>query len=470
MSTKTVLIGGYYGANNLGDEAILQALIRALKERSARIIVASFQPEHTARFYDVQAVHWRNVPSLAQAVMQSNLVVIGGGGLFMDYWGVDPATYFRPDHAGITTYGTLALLAQAWGVPYALVGVGVGPLFTENGREETRRILQHATHIIFRDSESQETALSLGVSGPHSVATDLAFALEPSPQERRQVQWLLSRLGLGVRQRPLLCISLRYWDRPSLPREWVPRLAQGLRLFLRKHPFEILLVPFQVDLEGKVTNDREVLSLLARHLFPYHPLWWSHSLSPLQTLALMGHCDLVIGMRLHSLIFAFSQATPALAVEYDPKVRRLATRAAMQQWVLPLSATPQAFAEALEDLWHRREEATSTLRLFAESQRGLAQQALEFVSQQLLSLSSEPTVATLSPYTLGWLTQIHELAQERMQIKEQLNRCATEKLALEGEVRWLRHLIKEIQASRAYKVMSLVGRVRRAARALWGKR
>ncbi|CAN0497154.1 unnamed protein product, partial [Phaeothamnion confervicola] len=49
--------------------------------------------------------------------------------------------------------------------------------------------------------------------------------------------------------------------------------------------------------------------------------------TPAQVTGLLRCCDLIVGMRLHSLILAAGACVPSLGLSYDPKVERFARRA-----------------------------------------------------------------------------------------------------------------------------------------------
>ena len=219
---KSVLIAGYYGAENLGDEAILAATLGVLKG-SCRITICSWQPELTETLHGVKAITWRSMSRIARAVSQAQLVIIGGGGIFQDYWGLNPNTYLRSNHGGITTYGSLAFLADLFGVPCLLFGVGIGPLNTELGKRHTLKTFLGCQAATLRDQQSYQNLLETGfqpqssTSPEVSVAADLTFLAPARPADQLNVEGILSRQGIPP-GRDLLGLNLRYWDR-SYPAE-----------------------------------------------------------------------------------------------------------------------------------------------------------------------------------------------------------------------------------------------------------
>ncbi|HEX6987937.1 MAG TPA: polysaccharide pyruvyl transferase CsaB, partial [Bacillota bacterium] len=58
MAVKRVLISGYYGFGNLGDEALLRAIVQGLRalEPAPVLTVASGDPRRTAAAHRVEAV------------------------------------------------------------------------------------------------------------------------------------------------------------------------------------------------------------------------------------------------------------------------------------------------------------------------------------------------------------------------------------------------------------------------------
>src|SRR5215212_8689124 len=136
----TLLIGGYYGAGNVGDEAILSTILHDLRRHDPDLnfIVVSYNPEKTRSEFAVESISWYAINAVLDAALRSDLIILGGGGIFHDYWGIDPDKYLRMGYWDITAFGSLPLLAKLLSIPCVILAVGVGPFKSELGRAHTR--------------------------------------------------------------------------------------------------------------------------------------------------------------------------------------------------------------------------------------------------------------------------------------------------------------------------------------------
>ena len=81
-----IVISGYYGFDNCGDEAVLLAMIHCLKTHrpDVRITVLSDNPKKTQEMYGVKAVNRWKPLNIALAIFSCNLLISGGGSLLQD--------------------------------------------------------------------------------------------------------------------------------------------------------------------------------------------------------------------------------------------------------------------------------------------------------------------------------------------------------------------------------------------------
>jgi len=158
-----LLISGYYGAGNLGDEALLAGLLVALRGAPVTPVVASLDPRATERDHGVAAVdRWRGLPG---AVLRADAVLSGGGGLLQDVTSSRSLGYYL----GVLR---LARLLRKRAVVFAQ---SLGPL-SDDGEERVRRAL-HGVPLGLRDLPSLELAARLGLEA--RAVADTALLLPP---------------------------------------------------------------------------------------------------------------------------------------------------------------------------------------------------------------------------------------------------------------------------------------------------
>jgi hypothetical protein len=160
-----VLVAGWVGSTNLGDELVLAGLLRHLRDLGAQPVVLSVDPDATARDHGVEAVRSGGPAALVAAAGGCDALVLGGGGLLQD----ETSPFNLPFH-----------LARAWAaalrrLPRAGVGLGAGRLDTALGRRLVRASLR-GMPVSVRDPGSADLLAALGLPRP-VVAADLALAL-----------------------------------------------------------------------------------------------------------------------------------------------------------------------------------------------------------------------------------------------------------------------------------------------------
>ncbi len=162
----SIVIAGYYGFGNAGDELILASLIGRFKRESpdVSITVLSKAPEQTRHDFGVGAVdRWHPwawiVPFLA-----AKRFVLGGGGLLQETSGPWNHLY----------YLALLVVAKLFGCRTEVIAIGVDPIERSFNRFWTRWVLHHWTDdISVRDEESRQALEDAGV--------ERAIAVQPDP-------------------------------------------------------------------------------------------------------------------------------------------------------------------------------------------------------------------------------------------------------------------------------------------------
>jgi polysaccharide pyruvyl transferase CsaB len=326
--SNRILIAGYIGFGNAGDEAIARVVTGELREKipGAEMTIVSGNPSHTAGAYGVRAIGWRDPLAIAEAVRHTDLTILGGGGLFQDYWGFDPAAILTREQWGLSFYVAPALLSAVYAKPLMLYAVGVGPLLSEHGRKYTKVAGDIAARITVRDLVSKDLMESLGVSADKiTVTADPAFNLKPAAEAAD-----LAEVGEWKSSGPAIAVCLRTWNFGADSTFCDREVARALDDVLASEGGRILFVPFQEDDDLYVARrvwqqmrHRQDAALLTKPC------------SPEMLAGIVANADLVLGMRLHSVIFSLAAQVPFVALEYDPKVGGLAELTGFQEFTLP---------------------------------------------------------------------------------------------------------------------------------------
>lgn len=296
-----ILISGYYGFKNSGDDALLLSIIRDLKKenKDISITVLSVNPEETERIYGVRSINRLNPFSIISAMKRAKMLISGGGTLIQDGTSTKSLLY----------YLFVISAAKLFGLKVMLYSNGIGPLARKSNVRLTQRVLNKVDLITLRDKASYDELERIGVNRPEiHLTADPAFTLTPSP---KAVGSDLLRVSGADMSKKMLCVSVRGWQ--GTGDRFVKDIADAVDYAADKYGFFPVLLPMQPK------KDYE-LSLRICHKMRSDAIVLDKECPTEDILSVMSNMDLCIGMRLHTLIYAASCAVPMIAISYDPKV------------------------------------------------------------------------------------------------------------------------------------------------------
>ncbi len=355
-----LLLSGYYGFGNTGDEAILDALISGLRARvpDVELHVLSASPAATAAEHDVEAANRWSLWEQFCEIRAADLLIQGGGGIFQDTSSKLSAMY----------YLNQLIIARMVRTQFMICAQGVGPLRSSYLRGNVVRNFSRACLVTVRDAAAAEDLQSWGLRDPEPIVTaDPVMLLEPAAPET--VEEILASLELA--RGNYVAVALRTWAGAEGAYEAIVEWLSGL-----DRP--VLLLPFQY--EGDVEIAREIQSRLEPGAARVPPRQYR----PREVMGIIKAADEVLAMRLHALIMACAVGTTAAGLSYDPKVNAFCHRSG--QAVMDLRLFEQGAAEDLmaaarnarERVAERRQElmeqASKTFDLVAGLCAGIAEE------------------------------------------------------------------------------------------------
>lgn len=284
-----VVISGYYGFDNIGDEAILKSIIMALKEedKNIEITVLSSNPIETKKNYNVNAISRWSINSIYKELLKSDGLISGGGSLLQD------VTSSR----SILYYTSVIGMARFMKKPVVVYAQGVGPINKNSNKKIVKHFLNKVQYISLRDNESFELIKSIGVKTKVDIVPDPVMGLDFKDIDRK------------VKDDKYIIISVRDW---STKQNYLNHLAESCNEIIKKG-IGVKILPMHGNL------DEETSKRLA-NMIKYDVEILSHKINIEKKLKYIREAKVMIGMRLHALIFAGNVGTPMIGISYDPKV------------------------------------------------------------------------------------------------------------------------------------------------------
>jgi polysaccharide pyruvyl transferase CsaB len=350
---KNIVISGYYGFNNLGDEAVLAGISSLLKEKSEdlKITVLSAEPEQTAERYNLNAVSRTSVIQILASLAEADLFISGGGSLLQDVTGSFSVPY----------YLGLAWLARLQGTKTVYYAQGAGPLNKKWSQLLTAFSLNRFELLGVRDQGSQNLLQEIGVKKEIELTVDPVFALyDPLNNLKQQIK---GKIEVGI--------SVRPWSV-----DYISELAAALNQFAEGKKIKFIIFPMHqgsdeeisLQLKKKLTAEAEICDL--------PPV-------PGEALKAFSQLDLFVGVRLHSLIFALLNQIPLLALSYDPKIEGLMSELDYLPLIKLEDLEADQAAAELENIFAARYSLRKKIKGFLKLKKSEAEDFAELVLEEV---------------------------------------------------------------------------------------
>ncbi len=321
---KKIIIHCASGINNIGDEAILDVMVKYIQEYGD-VSVISLNAKNTLKFHpEIQAINDFSFSAL-KIIKHCDLFILGGGGLLQD-----ETTLFN-----ITRWLAKLFLAVLLKKKTAVFANSVGPINYRVNKILVRFVLNRVDLISVREESSKLLLERIGVKKDIQICPDPAFYFESDLEIDDQV---IDKYNLPQK---FCVISLRHWY------DTIPILPVKINTFLnirsseQKHKYNILVqnivktvdflnstfslpvvfIPFCLGRDQKICED--VLAKVTDKT--KNTLINNEFLSTKEVYSIINMSSCVIGMRLHSLIMAIDADKPFIALSYSKKVKDLMT-------------------------------------------------------------------------------------------------------------------------------------------------
>jgi len=343
-----IMISGYYGYNNSGDDMLLKSIVRDLQAQQVdlSITVLSKRPRETREQYGVNAIYRFNFFAIWRLLRRTQLLLTGGGSLIQDYTSTQSLFY----------YLWIIRTARRFRVKNMIYGSGIGPI--KNNAKLMSSELSKMDLITLREEDSRLLLEKHQVKAPEIIVTaDPVFNLPPPDFNKAREE--LATLGIEPNQ--YVCISLRAfrYNPPGFERQ----IARFADYIAQTYNYTILYTPMQLSIDTEISQ--KAMSLMKQHAI---------FLETSHIRGIVGLSALTIAMRLHTLIYAINQGVPVIGLDYDPKVRGLMDTIGQPFCIAVEEAKSEILTNFADLIFADKEKISAEIKEAGQKAQALAEQ------------------------------------------------------------------------------------------------
>jgi polysaccharide pyruvyl transferase CsaB len=357
-----VLISGFYGFDNAGDEAILQSIVSQIcnVSRDIDIVVLSACPEKTSSEFKIKSVNRFNFLRIISAIRNCDILISGGGSLFQDRTSISSFWY----------YSAIILLAFILKKPVFAYAHGIGPIRSRFNKKLLRFVMNRVAKLSVRDQRSKTELQNIGVSREITTTIDPAFLIEPVSREE-SVKLLEKEMGQSIEGRRRIGFSIRLWEEEGHV-DVAGIFAKVCDRVKKELDADVLLIPLHN--KEDVTLAENIASLMTEKATIIKEKY-----TPAQIIGMYGLLDVSVCIRFHGLVFSIMNGTPVVAISYDPKIDSLMDSLGMNKVIRYGQINEDIIYNAIQEEFSRREQISPVIMKKYHEFRELAQKGMNEV-------------------------------------------------------------------------------------------
>jgi len=342
-----LLLAGYFGAGNLGDDAILKGFCTGLEGSNFQYRALAASPERLMRHLGIQGVPKMDIGSIKTAISECDALVFPGGSIFQDVTSARSVAY----------YSNLVKEAKKNKKKVIMLGQGIGPLNSFLGKRMAAGAFNAADMIAVRDPGSVSILRTLGVTQTPRLTGDCAYLL-PIPKADQ------ATTNFGVAGMKTIGVSVRPWGKDK-SKSVIATFADLVKLMSQNNYSPVMM---QMDSE----EDTKIIDAIAKiHGGKVPDL--KGLTNPTQFQQRVGRMEAVIAMRLHAGILAATMGVPSMMVSYDPKVTAFSNIMGLPTPPSIQGATGDRLFAQFQSFMRDRDAHAKTIEKRVEEQRKAAE-------------------------------------------------------------------------------------------------
>ena len=284
---KKVLVSGYIGFNNFGDEAIFLALSSHLKSKKCSVSALCNNENEVKKTYDVITYNYKKPFEILKAILLNDILISGGGSLLQN----------KTSNFSLIYYLFIIFLAKFFNKKVIIFAQGIEPINGKFFEFLTKTVLKMTNFISVRDKKSQNLLNSWNIKT--ELLSDPAYSL-------------IENIEINQDKKGLI-VQLRSFE--GIDDKFISDLADVIAKYYQG---EITVLSLQNE------YDKDICLSFIEKLKKYNA---NAKFIPYQgikeTIDVLNNAKYVISARLHGLIVSYALENKCFGLIYDEKIRTL---------------------------------------------------------------------------------------------------------------------------------------------------
>lgn len=302
MKSQRIMLWGWFGFENLGDDLLLNTMISKLLAKD-RLITIPMQSKYVIEQENVKQIS-RSYKELVKGAFNNDVLIIGPGGLF---------PFDNPKK--VLIYFFITLLWKLCGRKVAYFGVGISERMS-NLSKKLWRSITILSDLFFTRSPSVIEELGLVESPRIQAMADAVFA--------SNVEFIrclhTNKIGIFV---------------ANLQQEGMERTYKSFVQTWQKTILALLERGFSVDLIAFTKNtDDQLITDIASAFLKRGGVRTVRYENSFDAIKKMQEYKITISMRFHALVLSLLANVPSVPIAYGQKTYSLALRSGLSEYVL----------------------------------------------------------------------------------------------------------------------------------------
>lgn len=284
---KRVLISGYIGFNNFGDEAIFYTLQEHLKDLGYSVGALCANKKKVAKKYKVRTYNYKNIFEILFAILTCNVLISGGGSLLQN----------KTSNFSLFYYLFIIILAKLFFKKVIIFAQGIEPVNGIFAKFFTKIILKSLKYVSVRDEKSRKLLKKQNINA--HLLSDPVYSLVQNYRINNDKKDLV--------------VQLRHFK--GIRRDFLESLAFSISNHFSGN---ISVFSFQDEIDGKIC-----LNFIDELKKRNKDADFIPSKDIDETINIINKAQYVISMRLHGLIISNALQSNTFALCYDEKIKTL---------------------------------------------------------------------------------------------------------------------------------------------------